>query len=834
MVSFNFPLVLSLVVFHWFSVAQAGILHKNGDVAGKANRKRDDVPLSESCEDLKDAYAKGYLSREQRSSYCFQRCDFLKVNCEVKKTVRSDIYKYISDTVDSYAEGGEPPADAEFKLHPEIKAIWLDLIDVFWPVLLSLPCVLLSMSGHWPPFLSPVCIVLLVATWAIGILDGAVCVYDAMVMCACYCTPKVCEDCLIMFGFSAITVITILVSFLDIWGDIVVFFIVVIGFSAYFCWVFLSRRKGSGVIVMIALSQVCVLEAQLSYMNEQYANESLIAVGIRLCICAVFPDGTSLYYAKDAARYTSSVMGFIKVSDFRIFQFGLIFLMQCTIFLGFRALIGAHYIYMLRCKVDPKTLSQGLYIYMTDIGGPMFAVFRCLFGHEKFSLRRLMYVVAGFSLSYHEFHHALGFFICRIFFMSADLIWFKTGYTFAIRNLEVNVDFQGLDVREIVWPDHSALHVFGRILRKVDTAVLQTGDAQVRRVCVVLKSGVKAMLYTLSSSISPSMITRNGKAISKPSMARLTDEADGLHSMGVSDSDAEYVNLITKSELADVAKVVFVNVRFDRKNITERSVSVAPWFKVDRGNLDVTFRLDEDELGGPAFTVMRDGSVRFCGMVTRGSAEKGASVQLRFAFGGGDQVDDLSDGNSIASGGSFRQFEGIRRVKFASDDPERVRISFANDLNEFLNDHGDIFVKPEEPLFFKWQTIQKMGNRLSKYASAKFDGFKIVKRIDGEIDAVPDPDRVVDSSEKGESKRAKKKRKKLKRDWLIKTARHVSAASHLKTHLLRVYSEDDAKNIYYVIVRGVNIPKLDDRRYIFGTGTSGLITSDALPEPGIS
>jgi hypothetical protein len=49
-----------------------------------------------------------------------------------------------------------------------------------------------------------------------------------------------------------------------------------------------------------------------------------------------------------------------------------------------------------------------------------------------------------------------------------------------------------------------------------------------------------------------------------------------------------------------------------------------------------------------------------------------------------------------------------------------------------------------------------------------------------------------------------------------------------------VYSEDDAKNIYYVIVRGVNIPKLDDRRYIFGTGMSGLITSDALPEPGIT
>jgi hypothetical protein len=267
---------------------------------------------------------------------------------------------------------------------------------------------------------------------------------------------------------------------------------------------------------------------------------------------------------------------------------------------------------------------------------------------------------------------------------------------------------------------------------------------------------------------------------------------------------------LTPAEAYDVKKLLFTNEAYG-----EKFICVVDSFKLNGGELSAVVNLRKGDSGGPCFAVLSSGEMRLCGVVSKGNPRNGGGNIISFCYHDGTQGGDSSDEEDVMS--KITKFNRVRRVRFASDDPDARRYEVADELNSYIAEHQDRFEMMKDwSEHFTWDDFLKSREdaAIERVSDACLN---LEERRAGDNDDGP----AEDGNKKHDKRRRNKDRAYKKRQF--------SLAAVLREKLIQVYSLRDAKNIFNTIMHG-NVPDIGTRDYIGHSDGSNWVFFDTLPD----
>jgi len=338
-------------------------------------------------------------------------------------------------------------------------------------------------------------------------------------------------------------------------------------------------------------------------------------------------------------------------------------------------------------------------------------------------------------------------------------------------------------------------------------------DRTLSGMAVALESGGRAMLYTVAHvALNCEMFKFGDLTVSSPEFRKLTDGSDPMIAMKVELEDAPSVELLTQDEAFRVSHLAFVN-----ESGGDKYVAIIPKFNIFAGKLHAAVNLKKGDSGGPCFAVLDDGEIRLCGVVSQGNPRSGGGNIISFCYHSGELSVDSSDDESL---GSVRQFNSVRRVRFASDNPDDDRYDAYKELEGMIKGETLLLERLKEwKTTIKWGDLTMSDDDLVSYLHNE-------NYVDNKRDE-DDPDYDDDDGDK--RKRFKKKDHKRRSKDKAFRKRAGGMARLLAMRLERVYSKNDSKVIFETLMSG-NIPQLGPRSFINGTDGYNWVFSDSLPD----
>jgi len=355
-------------------------------------------------------------------------------------------------------------------------------------------------------------------------------------------------------------------------------------------------------------------------------------------------------------------------------------IIQVIMFLTFRATLGAFYLYVLRYKMDAKSLMWGLFVYTADFFGPFRYVWRVLTHNEPQVVRRTLYCLVGLLMLFMEYHGARGFFYIRIVVSLLDKIFINSIYGRSSHFLEFNVD-----MGQVAFPQEGAyswtsLKTVWDICSDIGRLDVEKDGNSVRGVGFLVAGPTKTLLYTIAHVVHGSRRMRfHGTDFANPLFSTI-GEGDAVVACAVDLPCSHSVSLVTQSEIFDISYLLYILIDEDG----ERMMNIVPNHTIIGGKIHASIDLKKGDSGGPVFSVLKNGNVRYCGAVSKGSTDQGSGNIMSVIHSSMHATDSDDD----ASLGHASVFGAARRVHFAGAAPDLgvARKNFNNSVAYYAPD----------------------------------------------------------------------------------------------------------------------------------------------------
>lgn len=777
---------------------------------------------AEECEKIRMSYERGFLTAKERGDYCLFQCQFLKVDCRRSQTsspsfsLHLAIYDGVCALIDGVVSGsidliGPDP----FTQDAATVEAWMEMVGRTWGIVLCLIPVMLNQWKYFNPLTAYLFMLIYAVVCMLGIMPQAVAIHNMLIalLAGLYSSNS---------SSMMDSIWTTVVMFGTIYGmfivgaatQILLLFATIAAFFLYLYQCFFKNRSGNGLNLVVAASQLCVLIEQLHYAREEMKSNTLAGVALELSLNAILPSGKSRYYLLNVSRISAVIVRFFDLSSQGPLIFIGVLLCQGLMFVSFRASLGTFYLYVLRYRTDVRSLVTGFYVYLIDWWGPMRCGFRLLFKLENYNTRRALYAIFGFVIGYYEYRHAFEFFVVRVCLSTADKLFIGSTYGRATHYLEIDFDFMQASFPQTGALPWMCVDELRAISCSTGRLLAERAGKTVGGLGVILSSGGRAMLYTVRHVVEGCRLVKFGDfTIADPDFRDITDASDPMVAMKIEVDDAPKVELLTRDEAYDVKHLVFIN-----STEAGNFICVVPDFKLSLGKLHATVNLRKGDSGGPCFAVLTSGELRLCGAVSQGNPRHGGGNIVSFCYHCGETGINSSDEDSL---GAVTQFNRVRRVSFASDDADSLRLSNCKSLNDFIEDFRSDFEqigKWTRPI--RWDDMRLNDDDLSAFLHN-------TNYVEGRRDHDQDD---FSNDDSGIVRQSSSKRKKSKRKDRAFRKESGLIARILAEKLKQVYSLNDCSAIFDALMSG-NIPALGPRDYVQKSQAGLWIISDSLPEP---
>jgi hypothetical protein len=763
-----------------------------------------------TCAKLERKFSRGFLTVPERDVYCMSGCNFLNVQCVSEK--QSDIdWASIFDGVTNFAKRLLDEDVFSIISEPDWSAddvtidVWITLLHRVWTISFCIVPLFLNQWKFYNFWWAMILSLTFMSSAFLGYAPFAIMIHNSILCFFAYAHGAGSHHLFESVFTMVILLGAVFMMFVysPFWQFIHLIW-AVIGFIFYIRYNFFVKRNASGSALVIAISQLTVMLDQLEFTRMMFAQSSLAGAGIEMCLSSVLPVGRSTLFTINAIHNAGQVVR--KTQFFALGPWALLcmLMLHIGIFVGFRMCLGAYYLHTLRYKKDIKTLFVGLWVYLVDFFGPFRCAFRMAFKYEEFSTRRVMYAGVAFILMYHEMHAARELFLLRLFMSAFDVVFVKSSYGRATHYLEFNVDFM-----QSVFPQDGALPWFSiellaAISKNVNFLNAERANNTVRGLGVLLNSAGSTMLYTVDHVVRKAQaITFNNVLTSQPDFRPVTMGDDPMVAMKYAHGEYPDVPLITNSETLDVALLVFINLMDDG----EKVITMVPKFETERCKLYATVNLKKGDSGGPCFAIMNDGTIRLCGVVSRGNPRKGGGNIIAFSYSDGTISPNSDDDASL---GEVKQFNAVRRARF--DLPVEQNYTFVQ-LNEIIQERREDLVHMRD-----WARTPTIDDVMDYQRNKEFDFNPFCADFDVGAFQRDNPD-DPDGKKFKRAKKAfnQKERAAVKRGFMVLSS--VLANAQL------AYDKVDAMNIFNALARGY-VPHIDNREFKYICGTNGWICDE--------
>jgi len=562
----------------------------------------------------------------------------------------------------------------------------------------------------------------------------------------------------------------------------------------YFAFVAKSNNKHSSALVLL-LQMFCMNGLFIKIVNS-YAMRTSTSITVWLGFNAVFPSGVSSYFFKNAGGLALRLAS--KYLEYKVEVWISAFVAQWICCFCFRALLGAFYISKLRYRVDIETVLNGFWVYLSDFFGPFRVVSRVIFGHEKRTGRRMWYGIIGLALLWYEFSGAREVFVLRLFCSVMDIMFGENQYSRTTHYLDFNVDFM-----QVAFPQNGSLpwmslDLLTTIGKHVHEITVQKPRGVVRGVCVALKSGGRSMLYTVKHVARDArMIMVNGAKYSTPTFEDVTRASDPIVAMKFDQVDLPSVELLRLCEVDDITALAVLTSDLDG----EPKVNIIPDFSFYDGSIHAAVNLAKGDSGSPCFSIMRDGNVRLCGVVSAGNPRRGGGNFVASCLA--DNFEEINSSDESEDGTRLQgiaNFNSIRR-RFG-ENHDGHEIMHRNNLNKYITDNRDALSRLRSwSVLPTWDDFDEHSCN-DDLADALNIGVKHVTFVEG-------PPNIDEGSKPREANanRDRKKKQKSRAAQKRQLDRDLSVLRAAKAMLSAAYVDDDARNIFEGLSRG-DVPEM--------------------------
>lgn len=770
------------------------------------------------CSDLLKRYTdRGFLTNEERTSYCFGGCGFLDVNCNAHTksetiaaldfvaTVGTVAFKRVDNFLTDFSEVEFDNAHAQGAgLDDAVVSTITDVVFRSWSAPLALIPILLNQWKQQHYLTSTFLLLGFVILSMLGLSPPAIGVHNCLVTMLCLVHPAnsvyLIESTWTVIGILCMSFVTFVPDFTM---QIAILFSSIVGYFGYLYWLFFTKRSGANAAVFVVISQMFVLMEQLTHIRTMYGNETLGAMALQMGLNTVLPVGTSRYFIVNIIKLAAKITLRLDMSMYKPVAFAMLYMLQVIMFFGFRASIGGYYLYVLRYKFDATSIREGLLVYTIDWYGPFRCLFRLCFRYERMNMRRLFYAIVGIVLGYYEWCAAYEFAMLRIAVSTIDIIFTQSLYGRTTHYLEFQVDFLQSAYphpNALPWISLSELHEISRFCGHL---YANKAGGTVRGIGVALKSGGSNMLYCVSHVVKDSSLIKfMNIVVGSPDFRKLTKADDPMVAMKIKGLPEEppVVELLTKDEAFLVKNLVFINA-----NGEERFLCVVPHWKLSGAKLHASVNLKKGDSGGPCFAVLQSGELRLCGAVSSGNPRSGGGNIIAFCYHDGEPGANSSDDDSL---GSVSQFNKVRRDSKIHDGAATLK-EFTWRVNKFLKENrDDILSMRDWPIHFKWEDMDEKEDVVIERMINNEDD------TEGRRDDEKGKDEGDDDvNQEGNKPKKKRRVKSSNKDRAARKRNFYCKMKELRTLLMFTHTNEDAKVIFNAVMMG-NTPEVDDHAHI--------------------
>lgn len=600
------------------------------------------------CASLSTQFAKyAMLTVEEVASYCANECVFIPlIDCSYVQTnsneVDFDFGKVfegagIKKGATTWELRGSQPREIGGINVPGIKRVFRDLLPLIIPNLAALFVVALKYHGAsetvcWFSAMLLVGVDILYAKTKLMAVAAIV-----LKMFACMAPPR--SQYLMQVGIASGLVLTASFAIMWIQSLLTQVFIAMVSIIVLGAQAFKSAKSvhaSEATFVVFFITQGVYVIAFYAYVMASRGMDNAGIELINAFFMTIVPFGRNQFLIFNNADITSillNVLGRFGLypEDHVIFcMFILLFIVQ----LLFRAIVAWNSVASLRVLYDVRNIALGAYVYMIDVFQFMW-LFRLLTGDARFQHRRAFYSVYSLMLFVIEYYFAVDVLMLRIAFWFLDKMVINSdfGKLTRILNADLSVECGGLSFGKI------------RAMPWIDTEQLKELSDAVKRITVSFADGVEKFgagivrcdprgmttLMTVKHVVDVGDTMRyvnHGEPISVPiTFKDVGYSSDPIVSIATTKGGAKF-SYITDQEIRQIKHLFVLH--------PSKMITFIDDFEIDRGSglISASVNVMQGDSGSPVFAVLKCGSLRFAGAVSRGTFDEGTGNIISCIVGG--------------------------------------------------------------------------------------------------------------------------------------------------------------------------------------------------------
>lgn len=584
------------------------------------------VASIESCDFLKKQLKRNHvLNKEETSAYCNLGCNFQPFNvCKETLTFEWDFAGFVDQLMK--VELGKPIGFTEtIRLN---RAVYLGLLSHVIPIIFTMVPMIVGyrVSG-------PMC----TAYMVFHILFSIIWLNDSFapmvnnIVVALVCMFNVTKSKAVVDYLVTFVVLFIQVAVVVATENAVInllFGVAVVGMlTAQMVNIVSSKDNSSKIFIIFYLCQIIMSFDLLNKVIDGMFYDVFALKAVRIVLAAALPQGEYATIVSNvlwqSKVFALSVVG-IKAAP--VFIGTLV--SYTLVFLAFRIGLGVMALNHLKFGTGFKLLWWGLYVYMIDLSCPVFYIFGVITGHERVSSRRGWYCIAVGIMLVFEMFSAIDFVVARFVLMVFDKFVFRTGYGGVSRLL--SVDIQHCSGK---FPVDGALPFcsINELVELSKHVVALSAKVNGANAASMRKTGVgffvgddrgMSSLMTVSHVVEDvdSVDYHNGSVAGTVDINKHTVKNYGgvdpvtkvyTHDVGL----GARISFLAISEIIEVVAIVMLT--------GQDAIGFISEYKFRDGELHCAVNLKSGDSGSPLIALMKDGSFRYVGAVSRGTFDTG-------------------------------------------------------------------------------------------------------------------------------------------------------------------------------------------------------------------
>jgi len=658
------------------------------------------------CPDLEAKFrVQKFLNKEDRRIYCFNYCTFMP-NVVCKKEVERTFPKIFGDFVEFVNKTRTVTYDR--KSYGEVKFVWnsnwWDLVEYCLPFILVVIPVGVSHSK-----LDYYLKALFYMAWAIMALvidmDWMLCIYNIITVVFCLCVPERSSAAASVVVTMVMFIVSIImaVCYNNIWIQIGFGLFSMVAMAAMMYKVIEKGNIVDFPAFFITLIQFFGLGRMIYLLMAYHGVDSLQLRMIQFFTEAVLPLGPATMLWENAFLDTAWMMYDLRVTRLYPFIFIANLVLFWILFLTVRCLIGVILIKRLRIKVTFQSLYTGFYVYMSDFFGGFHYIGRVLLGFESPTQARTAYAIVHLILFFREFQGAREFLLLRFLISVTDYCYYDGGYSRIPKYVDGTVNLNGMAFPKedsFPWFSLECLHNMAKSVKRI---VVDTVEGSKQGVGLIVRNadgevGIYSAEHVLNEA---SSIKFDDSLFRIDQLEKLGNSSDPVVFTRLSsDIDGVDISLLNKNEITSV-KFLFTVHYTGMVNMIDK-------FSFDReGNILCPVNIKQGDSGSPTIAVLSDGSMRFAGVISRGTFDKNYNM-----------ISCVT--------GQFKQAETGMMMKLTKDDydnPDDILQNVFDEIKEVMR-LNDIHTRevPEGGGDTEHRSRQKMKRRKdrAKYLKERF------------------------------------------------------------------------------------------------------------------